>query len=67
MTADSIDAATLARVHAGLDRLEIELPSWGFADTVTRHQPESSSLGRILSLHPCVSAAAARCRQVWHP
>ncbi len=36
MTADSIDAATLARVHAGLDRLEIELPSWGFADTGTR-------------------------------
>ncbi len=24
------------RVHAGLDRLEIELPSWGFADTGTR-------------------------------
>ena len=36
MTADSIDAATIARVHAGLDRLEIELPSWGFADTGTR-------------------------------
>ena len=36
MTADSIDAATLARVQAGLDRLEIELPSWGFADTGTR-------------------------------
>jgi len=30
------DAAATARVHAGLDRLEIELPSWGFADTGTR-------------------------------
>lgn len=32
----SIDADRLSRVQAGLDRLEIELPSWGFADTGTR-------------------------------
>lgn len=32
----SVADAAIARVHAGLDRLEIEVPSWGFADTGTR-------------------------------
>jgi L-rhamnose isomerase / sugar isomerase len=31
-----LDESTLSCVHAALDRLQIELPSWGFANTGTR-------------------------------